>query len=130
MSQQHPCPCGSCNEFSCCCEPCLTGSSLATTAEQLMRSRYTAYTLQNESYILDTWHPSNRPPHLNLQDEPTHWVGLKVVSTQAGEVDDAEGFVEFIARYKLNGKAHRLHERSHFVKQDGGWFYMGGEVAS
>ena len=127
MTQQLICPCGSGLNFNQCCDPCLSGHSPAKTADQLMRSRYTAYVLQNEAYLLATWHISNRPSQLNLQDKPTHWIGLKLISTQAGQAKDTKGMVEFIARYKLNGKAHRLHEKSHFIKQGGHWFYVEGE---
>ena len=106
----------------------LSGDSLAVTAEQLMRSRYTAYTLQNEAYLLQTWHPSNRPPQLNLASEPVKWLGLKIIAAQAGQVEDATGTVEFVARYKVNGKAQRLAEKSRFVKEQGRWFYLDGEI--
>jgi len=92
-----------------------------------MRSRYTAYTLRNESYLLTSWHSSTRPVQLDLHTDPIQWIGLKIVNTQAGQASDETGLVEFIARYKLNGKAHRLHECSQFIKQDGAWFYVDGK---
>ena len=128
MSLQHACPCGSGDDFSRCCEPCLKGAALAKTAEQLMRCRYTAYVLHDAAYLLACWHDSTRPPQLDLLSEPVNWIGLKIISTQAGQTDDHEGTVEFIARYKLNGKAYRLHERSRFIREQERWFYVGGGV--
>ena len=93
-----------------------------------MRSRYTAYTMQCEDYLLATWHPSTRPIQLNFADEaPTKWLGLEV---KRHEQQDAEhAIVEFVARYKVNGRAHRLHEVSRFVREDGRWFYVYGDIA-
>ena len=96
-----------------------------------MRSRYCAYVLQDELYLLRTWHPSTRPATLNLDTESTpRWIGLKLVATRGGEENDEAGSVEFVARYKVNGKAHRLHETSRFIKEQGRWFYLDGDVDS
>ena len=96
----------------------------ASTAEQLMRSRYTAYTLRCESYLLKSWHASTRPQQLELDKDPVKWIGLKVIKTDGGMAGDTEGIVEFVARYKVNGKAHRLQEISRFVYEQGQWFYV------
>lgn len=89
-----------------------------------MRSRYTAYVLGNEDYLLATWHTSTRPASLDLSTEPaTKWLGLKILQTREGMTNDQNGVVEFVARYKINGKAYKLHEVSAFVKQAGQWFY-------
>lgn len=102
---------------------------MADTAETLMRSRYSAYVFAREDYLLSTWHSSTRPAALNLADEPaTKWLGLKVVQTQKGRSSDSEGRVEFVARYKVNGKAYKLHEVSRFIKEAGQWFYVSGEI--
>jgi SEC-C motif-containing protein len=91
-----------------------------------MRSRYTAYTQLKEDYLLATWHPSTRPSSLGLaEDTPTKWIGLEV---KRHEQDGAQAVVEFVARYKVNGRAHRLHEVSRFVFEDGGCFYVDGEM--
>lgn len=128
MSDKQPCPCGTGKQYSECCEPCLKGKQQAATAISLMRSRYTAYVMKNEEYLLRTWHPSTRPDQLGLErGESGHWIGLKVVTTHAGGCDDDAGMVEFVARYKINGKAHRLREKSQFVKEQGEWFYLDGE---
>ena len=92
-----------------------------------MRSRYTAYTLLREDYLLATWHSSTRPDDLGLADEvATKWLGLEVRRHELLQPDHA--LVEFVARYKVNGRAHRLHEVSRFVRESGRWFYVGGDV--
>lgn len=88
-----------------------------------MRSRYSAYALGLEPYLLDTWHPSTRPAALALDEPPVpKWIGLQVL--EAGE-DGDRGVVEFIARCRMGGKAERLRERSRFVREAGRWLYVG-----
>ena len=77
------CPCGSGSGFSGCCAPFLEGAAIAPTAEALMRSRYSAYTLGRDDYLLQTWHPAHRPESLNLDPEQS-WLGLKVLRTEHG----------------------------------------------
>lgn len=92
-----------------------------------MRSRYSAYTLLKEDYLLASWHPSTRPTALGLADEaPTKWIGLEV--KRHAQQDAEHVTVEFVARYKLNGRAHRLHEVSRFVQEAGRWFYVDGDI--
>jgi len=95
-----------------------------------MRSRYTAYSQLNNDYLLATWHPSTRPQSINLELEPVNWTGLRIIDTQAGQADDSQGTVEFIARFKTNGKAGCLQECSRFLKEQGLWFYVDGEIKS
>jgi SEC-C motif-containing protein len=120
-----PCPCGSNRSHADCCGRYLEGSDIPATAEVLMRSRYSAYVLRREPYLLATWHPATRPARLGLTDEPRpKWLGLEV---KRHEQQDAEhAIVEFVARYKINGRAHRLQEVSRFVHEDGHWFYVDG----
>ena len=124
----HPilCPCGNTNkEYTDCCARYLNGREDAATAEALMRSRYTAYTLENEDYLLATWHPSTRPDSLKLADGPhKKWLGLRVSRHEQTGKDHS--VVEFVARYKVGGRAHRLHEISRFVHKSGRWFYVDG----
>jgi len=119
------CPCGSSMAFAPCCGGLLSAERTADTAEQLMRSRYTAFVLKDEAYLGRTWHPDTCPARIELDDD-THWLGLKIKSTQAGGVDDDEGTVEFVARYKIAGRGHRLHEVSRFTRRDGQWCYVDG----
>ena len=122
-----PCPCGSNKPYDLCCGRYLDGAEIPPDAEVLMRSRYTAYTLLREEYVLASWHASTRPEKLGLaEDVASKWLGLQVKRHQ--QLDDAHAIVEFVARYKVAGRAHRLHEVSRFVREDGRWFYLDGEV--
>ncbi len=96
----------------------VNGSAPAQTAETLMRSRYTAYTQHNANYLLKTWHPSTRPQSIEF-DKQMQWLRLKIVHSD-------DNSVEFIATYRINGKAHKLHEKSRFVQENGQWFYVDG----
>ncbi len=119
------CPCGSNNKYTDCCGPYLDGNAIPTTAETLMRSRYTAYNLLRESYLLQTWHVSTRPAQLGLTDETTRkWLGLQI--KRHDQQDDSHAIVEFVARYKIGGRAQRMQEVSRFVREDGRWFYVDG----
>ncbi|MBA4142393.1 MAG: zinc chelation protein SecC [Nitrosospira sp.] len=92
-----------------------------------MRSRYTAYTLGREDYLLATWHPRTRPASLGLASEAQRkWLGLDLKRHQQPEPDHA--VVEFLARYKVGGRAHRLHETSRFFREAGQWFYVDGDI--
>lgn len=144
MSNSSPptaCPCGGGAYASCCC-PYIAGSALPPTAETLMRSRYTAFTLRDEPYLRATWHASTCPSDaLFAEEEKVQWLGLEVKSAlrlrqrKAESADQAEEInrdtVEFVARYKVKGRAHRLHEVSRFVREadTGGtvrWLYLDG----
>ena len=114
----------------------------APDAESLMRSRYTAFTLRDEPYLRATWHASTCPPDaLFAEEEKVQWLGLEVKSAlrlrqrKAESAEHAEetnrDTVEFVARYKAGGRAHRLHEVSRFVREadTGGtvrWLYLDG----
>jgi len=127
-----PCPCGSGKPLDACCGPFIDGREPAPTAGALMRSRYSAYVLRREEYLLATWHPSTRPSELGLAREaPPKWLGLDVRRHEQQDGDHAVvAIVEFVARYKVGGRAHRLHETSRFVREDGRWFYVDGDVAA
>lgn len=94
-----------------------------------MRSRYCAYVFNNREYLLNTWHPDHRPTTLNLEDSNNQWIGLKIISTHLGKQQDNSGQVHFVARYKINGKAHKLEENSTFEKINGRWFYLTGQIS-
>ncbi|MCW8931827.1 MAG: YchJ family metal-binding protein [Gammaproteobacteria bacterium] len=136
IDSKSDCPCQSGLLFQQCCQRFLAPSSTQTatqpakTAEQLMRSRYCAYVLGNETYLLQTWHPKTRPAHLNLNDSPNRWIGLKIKTTTLGQESDSIGTVHFIARYKTNGKAHKLEENSQFEKINDHWLYVKGDFPS
>jgi len=122
--KNHPlaCPCGSNIAYDICCQPYHHGL-VAPTAEALMRSRYSAYVLQLEEYLLRTWHPNTRPDHLGLErDTQTKWSGLSVKRHEVTGSNSA--IVEFIAHYKVDGKAEKLHETSRFLQIKHEWFYV------
>ena len=117
-----PCPCGG-SSYAACCEPYHMGTP-APDASALMRSRYSAYVLKLEAYLIATWHRDTRPEPLNLAQDTTQWLRLDVQRHAADTPKSA--IVEFVAYYKLNGRAHRLHEISRFVRERGRWFYLDG----
>lgn len=90
-----------------------------------MRSRYSAYVLQLADYLRDTWHPGTRPASMDFEPG-LRWLGLEVRREQSTGADSA--IVEFVARSKLGGRAHRLHETSRFVREQGRWFYVDGDT--
>ncbi len=124
MQTAAPCPCGGAT-FATCCEPFLTGNAVPPTAETLMRSRYTAYTRGDEAYLRATWHPSTLPASAIVEaGDATRWLGLEIKSAlrlRKRKADllesDNTDTVEFVARYKIGGRAHRLHEVSRFVRE-------------
>lgn len=90
-----------------------------------MRSRYSAFVLDELHYLLDTWHPSTRPLHLEPNEPGTHWLGLDI---KRHTPDGTRATVEFVARVRHHGKASRLHETSRFVHENGQWFYVDGDI--
>jgi SEC-C motif-containing protein len=135
------CPCLSGDAYGACCgryhaalrtEPVGdTTGPYAPTAEALMRSRYSAFAVGDADYLLATWHPSTRPTTLELDDD-LEWRRLDVVRVEAGGPFDATGVVEFVAhhRSRTGGPATRgrLHEESRFVREDGRWTYVDGDI--
>jgi SEC-C motif-containing protein len=110
-----------------CCGRYLDDGEAAPTAEALMRSRYTAYALRREGYLLQTWHSDTRPASLGLQGESHRkWLGLEIKRHEQSKPGRA--LVEFVARYKVAGRAHRLHEVSRFVREAGRWLYVDGDI--
>jgi SEC-C motif-containing protein len=113
--------------YAACCGRWHTGPQRlrAPTAEALMRSRYAAYALGLHDYLLDTWHPATRPRVLEPDPPGLRWLDLQV---RRCAQDDAEhATVEFVARSKLGGRAHRLHETSRFERAGGCWLYVGAQ---
>ena len=121
------CPCESGQIYDKCCGLFLAGMGFAPTAEALMRSRYTAYVEENSVYLIQTWHTDYRPSSVDLVADQK-WLGLKIKRTEGGLADAAAGVVEFVARFKVEGKGYRLHETSQFVREAGRWYYIIGEL--
>ncbi len=113
-----PCPCGNPRHYQDCCQALIEQRRQAQTAEQLMRSRYTAHVVNAIDYLLDTWAPELQA-QLDLQQirqwaEESQWLGLEIVTTHAGLAQDCQGQVEFIAHYRQHGQLYQHRERSHF----------------
>lgn len=123
------CPCGSGQPYGQCCGPLLAGIRQAATAETLMRSRYTAYCAGDNAYVLRTWHPSTRPPALDTADQP-QWCGLSIIRTAEGGQDDDRGVVEFVASALVDKRVCPFREASRFVRENGVWLYVDGEIAA
>lgn len=119
------CPCGSNIRYTQCCLPYHQGAAIPPSAEVLMRSRYTAYVLMNAAYLKATWHPDTLPSQFHWDDQAhAQWLGLEI--KRHANSDEHHAIVEFVARYKINGRAHRLHEVSRFVWEQGRWLYLDG----
>ncbi|MBD8078620.1 YchJ family protein [Cellulosimicrobium arenosum] len=130
------CPCLSGDTYGACCgryhsDRLVEGGAGAPTAETLMRSRYSAFAVGDDRYLLATWHPSTRPAGLDLDDD-VEWRRLDVVRTEGGGPFDATGVVEFVAHHRARSDRSsrgRLHETSRFVREDARWYYVDGDVA-
>lgn len=124
------CACGSEKEYQECCEPYIAGTAYPSTAEALLRSRYTAFTEHKISYLMGTVHPDNRSEfnrdHIRDWAQKSRWEGLDVLSVSQGGPDDMRGEVEFVAHF-LDGKtAKRHHELAYFRKQADRWYFYDG----
>jgi SEC-C motif-containing protein len=121
------CPCGSAERYDVCCGRLHRGAAEAGTAEQLMRSRYSAYATGELGYVFRTWHPRTRPDRIEA-DPLLTWTGLDVLDVVGGEPGDQTGEVEFEARYHRGGVPGRRHERSRFERRRGRWVYVDGDT--
>ncbi len=125
MRQPVHCPCLSGLEYEACCGRLHGGEAIASTAEQLMRSRYSAFARGDRDYLLATWHPSTRPDDLVLDDQ-IRWYRLDILATSAGTPFDTTGTVEFEAFRKDPAGSGSQHEISRFIRADGRWLYVDG----
>ena len=125
------CPCGSGSNFDACCSPYIEGHA-APTAVALMRSRYSAYTLDNQAYLSETLAPESREEEEQetelVSGSNLKWLGLEIRSTSEGCEKDETGIVEFVAKYKVGDKTGIHHERSNFRREEGRWVCIGGEI--
>ena len=128
---QNLCPCGSGQVFANCCEAIISGKKDALTAQELMRSRYTAFTQANIDYLMRSHSVKTRPvkerKSIEKWAKSVVWMGLTIIQTQAGEASDELGYVEFKALYLENGKPQQIHEKSLFQRENGKWVYVSGE---
>ncbi|TDO17517.1 SEC-C motif-containing protein [Mycobacterium sp. BK086] len=126
MQATDACPCGSGEPFGRCCLPLHQGERQAATAEELMRSRYSAYAVGDLDYVWQTWHPRTRPEALSPGE--LIWTGLQILDTVDGEAGDEHGEVEFRAHYRDGRERGTLHERSRFAVRARRWFYVDGDL--
>jgi SEC-C motif domain protein len=139
MKEVGECPCGGASpglnsvvkrppQYAQCCGRFIEGGAPAGNAMELMRSRYTAYVLGKTAYLRATWAEATCPRDLETSaDSATRWLGLQIKRHTPVDADHAE--VEFVARYKLGGRAFRLHETSRFARDAAGvWRYVDGDL--
>jgi SEC-C motif-containing protein len=120
------CVCGSGAASAKCCLAIIRSERAAVTAEQLMRSRYTAFVRLDADYLRHSWAPEKTPKRLRL-DPARRWTGLVIVDAAAGGMLDSEGIVEFVARFEDGPNAGALRERSTFRRHDGRWVSVDAE---
>ncbi|KFI22943.1 YchJ family protein [Nitrosococcus oceani] len=130
MEQLTNCICGSGIPYTECCGLYHSGKKNAPTAEILMRTRFTAFAMENEAYILETWEPAKRPLRVNFPKKGTQWKRLEIVEKKKGGSQDTKGIVEFKAYYLLEGEEYAVNEISRFRKGQGRWYYLDGAVKS
>ena len=127
---QTMCRCGSAKTYPNCCEPFLNLQTKADTAEQLMRSRFSAFSLHKTQYLIDSLHPSKRQAEeessLQQSIQNTCWIQLNILQCQQGKKGDSQGTVEFTASFEENGEFYQLHEESNFI-YDQQWYYTEGD---
>lgn len=126
------CPCGLNRDYDDCCGPYIAGTADAPTAEALMRSRYTAYTQNNQDYLLETLAPESRDEEeeeaAENQAANMKWQSLEIRATGDGGEGDEKGTVEFVAKYRVGDQNGMHHERSTFRRHEGKWVCIGGEL--
>ncbi|MFF9510179.1 YchJ family protein [Streptomyces sp. NPDC014724] len=123
-----PCPCGLPAVYGDCCGRLHAGTAAAPTCEALMRSRYAAFVVRDEAYLLRTWHPDTRPPAVDF-DPGMRWVRLEILETTDGSPFHTTGTVTFRAHYMDRGRPDSLHEKSRFVRSGGAWVYSTADFA-
>ncbi|MBT5707969.1 MAG: SecC motif-containing protein [Verrucomicrobia bacterium] len=122
------CPCKSRHNYASCCMPYHYGKAKPLTAEQLMRSRFSAYFFRLVDYLVETTHPDTREPDLKRDLEKmihqVNWSFLTIVDVSKGGKEDKVGKVEFVANYYVDGEPQELHEHSRFRRFKGVWKYV------
>ncbi|MFI6455675.1 YchJ family protein [Streptosporangium amethystogenes] len=121
------CPCGLPSAYDDCCGRLHRGETKASTAEQLMRSRFSAFAVHDEAYLLRSWHPTTRPPGVGF-DPALRWTRLEILGGTEGGPFSTAGTVEFRAHYTEHGRPGELQENSRFVRHDYAWVYLDGDA--
>ncbi|MEU2116221.1 YchJ family metal-binding protein [Streptomyces sp. NPDC016459] len=129
VTPDSPCPCGLDARYGACCGRFHAGTGgTAPTPELLMRSRYSAFVVRDEAYLLRTWAPETRPDEVDF-DPGLRWTGLEIEGATEGTAFHQRGTVTFTARYVHDGGPGALSERSRFTRHEGAWVYVDGDVA-
>jgi len=125
------CPCNSGNDYEACCQPIHDGSAPATTAEALMRARYSAFANTEIDFLVESVHPDHRedvdPDQLRDWSQRAEWLGLEIKRTEDGGPEDENGIVEFVAEYEDQGVHRRYHEVGRFLREDERWYFVDGD---
>jgi len=125
------CPCGSTRPYNECCELIINAKTNAKSCEELMRSRYVAFTMANVDYLMRSHHSKTRPikeiRSIRKWAASVEWMGLVILNTEAGKANDAIGYVEFRALYFEGGVMQQIHEKSLFKRENQQWVYVSGE---
>jgi SEC-C motif-containing protein len=126
------CFCGGTKDYKQCCAPFHEGSAWPETAEQCMRSRYSAFAAHEIDFILASHHPDTRsqvnPEEVAAWSHGSEWHGLTILGTEKGQEADEEGHVEFAALYQVDAKVHRHHERASFRRHEGKWMFFDSQI--
>jgi SEC-C motif-containing protein len=117
-----PCPCALPAAYDECCGRFHAGQA-APTAEALMRSRFAAFAVQDEAYLLRTWHPTTRPGRVEFEPG-MRWTSLEIQDVSEGSPFHTTGTVTFRANYTFRGKPGVLREQSRFTRYGGAWVYL------
>ncbi|MER5642126.1 YchJ family metal-binding protein [Kitasatospora sp. NPDC002227] len=123
LSATSPCPCGRSAAYGECCARFHRGEAAAVTAEELMRSRFSAFAAHDEAYLLRSWHPDTRPASVDF-DPGLSWVRLEILGSTEGGPFHSAGTVEFRAHYLAGGQEGTMQENSTFLRHDGAWVYV------
>ena len=131
--EQLNCPCQSGKQYKDCCGPLIAGERKASTPEELMRARYSAYATAAIDFIIDSTHPEQRESNDRdaIKDwaEKSEWTGLEIKSISKGGPEDQSGTVEFIAHYSDHGMKMDHHEVAEFRRAtDGSWLFFDGKL--
>lgn len=124
------CPCGSNRHFRECCAMIIDGNKEAATCEELMRSRYVAFTMAHVNYLMCSQHTRTRRPeeagNIRKWAKSVQWMGLVILETQKGGVNDHNGVVKFRALFMEAGQMRQIYEKSLFERENGKWVYVSG----
>ena len=127
------CPCGSGLALAACCAPYHEGKALPPTAEAVVRSRFSAFSLGCFEYLVETTHPDFRDDltveGIRENTEGIHWQRLDILET--GSVPGKDGgadfdTVTFSVLYEREDRVYQMNEISYFTREDDKLYYVEG----